>query len=116
MFEPKEESLVLEIVRSFLDMPADEMMKIGDKVKAVLFGPGAESEEAAVAHLKEALNDMSREQALMAGIFLSGLMRCNLAQQINEQYAEAMAEECAKVDKDIEAMTQEGTKDDKQQV
>jgi hypothetical protein len=100
MFEPKEESLVLEIVRSFIDMPADEMMKIGDRVKAALFDPGAESEEAAVARLKEALSDMSKDQALMAGIFLSGLMRCNLAQQINQQYIEAMAEEGAKDDQD----------------
>ncbi|HWQ18521.1 MAG TPA: hypothetical protein VN455_02010 [Methanotrichaceae archaeon] len=95
MFEPKEESLVLEIVRSFFDMPADEMMKIGDRIKKALFDSGAESEEAAVAQLKDALKDMSKEQALMAGVFISGLMRCNLAQQINQQYIETMAEEGA---------------------
>jgi hypothetical protein len=96
MFEPKEESLVLEIVRSFFDMPAEEMMKIGDQIKKALFDSGAESEEAAVAQLKDALKDMSKEQALMAGVFISGLMRCNLAQQVNQQYIEAMAEEGAK--------------------
>ena len=30
MFEPKEESLILEIVSSFFDITSDEMMKIGD--------------------------------------------------------------------------------------
>jgi hypothetical protein len=90
MFEPNEESLVLEIVRGFLDIPADEMMKIGDLTKKLLFDPGVDSEEAAVEQLKAALNDMPKEHALIAGVFISGLLRCNLAQQIQQQYTQAM--------------------------
>jgi hypothetical protein len=92
MFEPNEESLVLEIVRNFFGIPAEDMMKIGEQTKNLLFGPGVESEEAAVAQLKAALNDMSKEHALMAGMFISGLLRCNMAQQMQQQYEQAMAE------------------------
>jgi hypothetical protein len=92
MFEPNEESLVLEIVRGFLEIPAEEMMKIGDLTKKLLFDPGVDSEEAAVEQLKVALNDMPKEHALIAGVFISGLLRCNLAQQIQQQYTQAMAE------------------------
>jgi hypothetical protein len=92
MFEPKEESLVLEIVRGFFDIPAEEMMKIGDLTKKLLFDPGIECEEAAVEQLKAALKDMPKEHALIAGMFISGLLRCNLAQQIQQQYLQAMAE------------------------
>ena len=73
MFEPNEESLVLEIVRGFFDIPSEEMMKIGDQFKMLLFDPQAGSEQEAVAKLKEALADMSKEQVLMAGMFVSGL-------------------------------------------
>jgi len=92
MFEPNEESLVLEIVRGFFDIPSEESMKIGDQIKKLLFDPQTGSEEEAVAKLKEALSDMSREQVLMAGMFVSGLLRCNLAEQIEQQYQQAMAE------------------------
>ncbi len=93
MFEPKEESLVLDIVRGFFDIPTDEMMKIGDLTKKLLFDPGVESEEAAVEQLKAALNDMTKEQALIAGMFISGLLRCNMAQQIQQQCTQKMAED-----------------------
>ena len=92
MFDPREESLALEIVRGFFDMPSEEMMKIGDNVKALLFDPQTGSDQEAVAKLKEALAEMSKEQALMAGMFLSGLLRCNLAKQIEQEYQKAMAE------------------------
>jgi hypothetical protein len=92
MFEPNEESIVLEIVRNFFDIPSEDMMKIGDLTKNLLFGPGAKSEEEAVKQLNEALQEMPKEHALMAGMFISGLLRCNLAQEVQRQYAQAMAE------------------------
>jgi hypothetical protein len=88
MFEPDEESIVLEIVCSFLDITPDEMVKIGDTTKNMIFDPSVESEEAAVERLKGALKEMSNEQSVIAGMFISGLLRCNLAQQ----YTRAMAE------------------------
>lgn len=84
MFEPKEESLVLEIVRSFLDITSDEMMQIGDLTKKLLFDPGIDSEKAAAEQIKAALKDMSKEHALIAGMFISGLLRCNLSQQAEQ--------------------------------
>jgi hypothetical protein len=92
MFEPNEESLVLEIVRGFFDIPSEDMMKIGDQFKMLLFGPQTGSEQEAVAKLKEALKDMPKEQVLMAGMFVSGLLRCNLAEQVEQQYQQAKAE------------------------
>jgi hypothetical protein len=92
MFEPKEESLVLEIVRGFFDIPSDEMMKIGDRFKMLLFDPQTGNEQEAVAKLKEALKEMPKEHVLMAGLFISGLLRCNLAQQVEQQYMQAKAE------------------------
>jgi hypothetical protein len=92
MFEPNEESLVLEIVRGFFEIPAEEMMNIGDLTKKLLFDSGVDSEEAAVEQLKAALKDMPKEHVLIAGVFISGLLRCNLAQQIQQQYMQAMAE------------------------
>lgn len=84
MFEPKEESLILEIVGGFFDITSDEMMKIGDLTKNLLFGPGVDSEEKAVETLKAGLKDMPKEHALIAGVFISGLLRCNLAQQAQQ--------------------------------
>lgn len=84
MFEPKEESLILELVGGFFDITSDEMMKIGDLTKNLLFGPGVDSEEAVVERLKTALKDMPKEHALIAGVFISGLLRCNLAQQAQQ--------------------------------
>ncbi len=92
MFEPKEESLILEIVRGFFDIPSDEMMQIGDLTKKLLFDPGVDSEEAAVEQIKSSLKDMTKEHALIAGVFISGLLRCNLAQQVQQQCMQEMAE------------------------
>ena len=92
MFEPNEESLVLEIVRGFFDIPSEEMMKIGDQFKMLLFGPEIGREQDAVAKLKEAIKEMPQEQVLMAGMFVSGLLRCNLAEQVEQQYQQAKAE------------------------
>ena len=89
MFEPDEESTVLGIVCGFLDISQDEMMKIGEEVKMSIFDPGVESEKDAVGRLRDALEGMTKEEALLAGIFISGLLRCNLAQQ----YMRAMAEQ-----------------------
>jgi len=92
MFEPNEESLVLEIVRGFFDIPSEESMKIGDQTKKLLFDPQTGSEEEAVAKLKEALKEMPKEHVLIAGMFISGLLRCNLVPQIEQQYLQAKAE------------------------
>lgn len=92
MFEPNEESAVLEIVRNFFDIPSEDMMQIGDLTKNLLFGPGAESEKEAVEQLKAALQEMPKEHALMAGMFISGLLRCNLPQAIQQQYMQAITE------------------------
>ncbi|VVB71915.1 Uncharacterised protein [uncultured archaeon] len=93
MFDPNEESIVLEMVRSFFDIPNDEMMKIGDTTKTLLFDPNITSEEEAVGRLKDALSSMPQEHALIAGVFMSGLLRCNLAQQIQQQYMQAKEKE-----------------------
>ena len=92
MFEPNEESLVLEIVRGFFDIPSEDMMKIGDQFKMLLFDPQTGSEQDAVEKLKEAIKEMPKEQVLMAGMFVSGLLRCNLAEQVEQQYQQAKAE------------------------
>jgi hypothetical protein len=92
MFDPNEESLILEIVRGFFDIPSEEMMKIGDQFKKLLFDPGAASEEDAAANLMGALEDMPKEQVLLAGMFVSGLLRCNLVPQIQQQFMQAQAE------------------------
>ncbi|VVB63682.1 Uncharacterised protein [uncultured archaeon] len=99
MFEPKEDSLILEIVRSFFDITSDEMMKIGDLTKKLLFGPGVDCEEVAIEQLKAALKDMPKEHALIAGVFISGLLRCNLAQQA-QQCMQDMAEGAQEPDSD----------------
>jgi hypothetical protein len=93
MFDPNEESLILEIVRGFFDVPSEEMMKIGDQFKKLLFDPGAACEEDAAANLRSALQDMPKEHILLAGMFVSGLLRCNLVPQIQQQYMQAQAEE-----------------------
>lgn len=87
MFESEEESVVLEIVSGLLDVAPDEMMRIGEATKKlVIFDPSIESEEEANKRLKGALEEMSAEEAMMAGVFISGLLRCNLA----DQYMQAM--------------------------
>ncbi len=91
--------MVMEIVRSFFDITPEEMMKIGDQFKKLLFDPQTGSEEEAAAKLKEALKDMSKEQVLMAGMFVSGLLRCNLVPQIEQQYQQAKAE--GKIEPDV---------------
>lgn len=92
MFEPNEESIVLEIVRGFFDIPSEDLIAIGDKMKKALFEDPTASEEQAISSLKNALKDMSSEQILIAGMFVSGLMRCNLNEQIEQQYRQAQAE------------------------
>jgi len=89
MFEPDEESTVLEIVCSFLNITPDEMMKIGDTTKKIIFDPCVENEEIAVEQLKAAIKEMSNEQAVIAGMFISGLLRCNLEQQCMRAMAES---------------------------
>jgi len=84
MFDPREETMVLEMVRGFFDISAQDMMKIGDLTKQLLFNPGACSEEEAASEFREALQEMPKEHVFMAGMFASGLLRCNLAQQIEE--------------------------------
>lgn len=84
--------MVLEIVRGFFEMPRDEMMKIGESMKRILFESPTASEAEAVSNLKGALEAMPKEQVLLAGMFISGLLRCNLSQQIEQQYEQAKAE------------------------
>ena len=84
--------MVLEIVRGFFAIPSEEMVKIGDLIKNLLFNPVTGSEEEAMGRLKEALEDLPKEHVLLAGMFASGLLRCNLAQQIEQEYARAKAE------------------------
>ena len=84
--------MVLEIVRGFFAIPSEEMVKIGDLIKNLLFNPVTGSEEEAMSSLKEALEGLPTEHVLLAGMFVSGLLRCNLAQQIEQQYARAKAE------------------------
>ncbi len=84
--------MVLEIVRGFFDIPVEDMVKIGDMIKNLLFNPVTGSEEEAMSRLKEALEGLPKEQVLLAGMFVSGLLRCNLAQQIEEQYEQAKSE------------------------
>lgn len=81
--------MVLEMVRSILDVPSDELMQIGDLAKRMLFDPGVESREAAVELFRASLKDMTNEHALIAGMFISGLLRCNLAQQARQCADEA---------------------------
>ncbi|MDQ1282734.1 MAG: hypothetical protein QG666_523, partial [Euryarchaeota archaeon] len=50
------------------------------------------NEEQALSNLKGALQDLSKEQVLIAGMFVSGLLRCNLSEQIEQQYQQAKAE------------------------
>jgi hypothetical protein len=92
MFEPNEESIVLEIVRGFFGIPSEDLIAIGDKMKKALFEDPTTSEEQALSNLKCALEDMSKEQVLIAGMFVSGLMRCNLKEQIEQEYQQAQAE------------------------
>jgi hypothetical protein len=99
MFEPNEESIILEIARSFFDIPSEDMMRIGDLTKNALFGPETKNENEAVEQLKAALQGMSKEHVLIAGMFISGLLRCNLSPEIQRQYMQAMAEESEIEDK-----------------
>ncbi len=91
MFDPTEESMVMDIVRSFFDIPSEETMKIGDQIKNLLFASSS-CEQDAPAKLKAAVSEMTNEQALVAGMFISGLLRCNLIPQIMQQFEETRAE------------------------
>ncbi|MDF0590264.1 hypothetical protein [Candidatus Methanocrinis natronophilus] len=82
MFEPDEESVVLEIICGLMDISPEEMMNIGEMAKKILvFDPDTQTEEEAVGRLKSAVTEMSKEEALVAGVFISGLLRCNLRDQ-----------------------------------
>jgi hypothetical protein len=91
MFDPTEESMVMDLVRSFLDIPAEETIKTGDLIKNLLFSSDS-CELDAPAKLKAAIQEMTNEQALMAGMFISGLLRCNVIPQIMQQFEQAKAE------------------------
>lgn len=83
--------MVMDIVRSFFDIPTEETMKIGDQIKNLLFSNEG-CEQDAPAKLKAAVSEMTNEQALVAGMFISGLLRCNLIPQIMQQFEQAKAE------------------------
>ena len=80
MFDAKEESWALEVVRSLFDMPSEELIEIGDMVKESLFDPSTGSKEEAADKIRAASEGMSQEKLIIAGMFLSGLLRCKLAQ------------------------------------
>ena len=84
----------MEIVCGLLDITSDEMMKIGDTTKKALFDPSIENEEMGIEQLKGALKEMSNEQAVIAGMFLSGLLRYNLAQQCMQAMKESDGCQC----------------------
>jgi len=94
MFEPDEESVILEIVCGLMDISAEEMMNIGETAKKILiYDPDTESEEEAVGRLKSAVEDMSKEEAVVAGVFISGLLRCNLRDQFMQDVGDYEAGE-----------------------
>jgi hypothetical protein len=88
MFDANEESWALEVARSLFDMPPEELIEIGDMVKESLFDPSTASKEEAVANILAASKGMSQEKLIVAGMFLSGLLRCKLAQQAGEMSGE----------------------------
>jgi len=89
MFEAEEESVILEIVCGILDVSPEDMMKIGERAKRMItFDPEIEEEEEAMGRVREAVRDMSSAEAVVAGVFISGLLRCSL----REQYLRAGAE------------------------
>lgn len=101
MFEPDEESIILEIVCGLMDISAEEMMNIGETAKKIIiFDPEMESEEEAVGRLKSAVKDMSKEEAVVAGVFISGLLRCNLRDQFMQAAGEYDACEVGEADED----------------
>lgn len=89
MFESEEESVILEIVCGILDVSPEDMMEIGERAKRMItFEPEIEEEEEAMGRVREAVRDMSSAEAVVAGVFISGLLRCSL----REQYLRASAE------------------------
>ena len=89
MFEAEEESVILEIVCGILDVSPEGMMEIGERAKRMItFEPDLEKEEEAVGRVRDAVRDMSSAEAVVAGVFISGLLRCSL----REQYLRAGAE------------------------
>jgi hypothetical protein len=98
MFEPSAESFVLEIVCGIFDISPEEMMKTGELTKKLFFNPGVDDEEEAKGQIKAALSDMPKEHAVLAGVFISGLLRCNLAQQAQQQCMQEMTKGCEETD------------------
>ncbi len=94
MFEANEESWALEVVRSLFDVPSEELIEIGDMVKESLFDPSIGSREEAAAKIMAASEGMSKERLILAGMFLSGLLRCKLAQDASRS-AEQSGEDCS---------------------
>ena len=89
MFEAEEESVILEIVCGILGVSPEDMMEIGERAKRIItFDPDLEEEGEAMGRVREAVRDMSSEEAVVAGVFISGLLRCSL----REQYLRASAE------------------------
>lgn len=89
MFEADEESVILEIVCGILGVSPEDMMEIGERAKRIItFDPDLEEEGEAMGRVREAVRDMSSEEAVVAGVFISGLLRCSL----REQYLRAAAE------------------------
>jgi hypothetical protein len=82
------------------------MMNIGDMTKNLLFGPGAKNEEEAIQQIKAALECMPKEHALITGMFISGLLRCNLSQEIQRQYTEEMGETESKTKDEANELTE----------
>ncbi len=94
MFDANEESWALEVVRNLFDLPSEELIKIGDMVKNSLFDPSTASKEEAVAKIREASQGMSQEKLILAGMFLSGLLRCKLAQEASQMCGGVGGEPC----------------------
>ncbi len=90
MFDPNEESMVLDMLSNIFDIPADDMIKIGELTKKLFLSQGVETEEQSIEQMKKALMEMPKENILVAGAFISGLLRCNVIPQLqqNMQYKE----------------------------
>ena len=55
----------------------------------ITFEPEIEEEEEAMGRVREAVRDMSSAEAVVAGVFISGLLRCSLREQCLRASAES---------------------------